>query len=94
VSRAPAAGDGPSNRRGRARPETPAPKLREAVEFKRMLDELSSRVRRLAPPDARNPTRFHEERSEIARQLQRLAERVEIATRLLARGSGEVTDAS
>lgn len=40
------------------------------------LDELASRVRRLAPPSARHPERFHEDRSEIARELQRLSEQL------------------
>ncbi len=40
------------------------------------LDVLASRVRRISPPLARNPNRFHEERSEIAHDLAELARRV------------------
>jgi hypothetical protein len=47
---------------------------RSGRELAKRLDELSSRIRRLAPPTSSAPERFHEERSEIARELQRLAE--------------------
>ncbi len=40
------------------------------------LDVLASRVRRLSPPLASNPNRFHEERSDIAKDLADLARRV------------------
>jgi hypothetical protein len=40
------------------------------------LDVLASRVRRMSPPLARNPHRFHEERSDIAHDLAELARRV------------------
>jgi hypothetical protein len=40
------------------------------------LDVLASRVRRMSPPLARNPERFHEERSDIAHDLAELARRV------------------
>jgi hypothetical protein len=40
------------------------------------LDVLASRVRRISPPLASNPNRFHEERSDIARDLADLARRV------------------
>jgi hypothetical protein len=40
------------------------------------LDVFASRVRRLLPPLARNPHRFHEDKSEIARDLAELARRV------------------
>ena len=40
------------------------------------LDVLASRVRRLSPPLASNPNRFHEERSEIAKDIAELARRV------------------
>lgn len=40
-----------------------------------MLHELVVRVRRLCP-DHRNPHRFHEEKSEIAHELVKLARRV------------------
>lgn len=49
-------------------------KPRNGKELQRQLDALSSKVRRLSPPMSSNPERFHEERSEIARELQRLAE--------------------
>jgi len=47
---------------------------RSARDLRRRLDELASRVRRLAPPETKRPERFHEGRSEIARELQKLAE--------------------
>lgn len=50
----------------------PTPRL--AIEIRDKLDQLSSRVRRLMP-SARDPEAFHVERSEIARELQRLAEK-------------------
>ena len=37
------------------------------------LDVLASRVRRISPPLAGNPNRFHEERSEIAGEIAALA---------------------
>ncbi len=40
------------------------------------LDVLASRVRRISPPLASNPNRFHEERSDIAKDLADLARRV------------------
>jgi hypothetical protein len=40
------------------------------------LDVLASRVRRMSPPLASNPNRFHEERSEIAHDLADLARRI------------------
>ncbi len=40
------------------------------------LDVLASRVRRLSPPLASNPNRFHEERSDIAKDLADLAREV------------------
>ncbi len=40
------------------------------------LDVLASRVRRLSPPLASNPNRFHEERSDIAKDLADLVRRV------------------
>lgn len=49
---------------------------RSPRELRRRLDELASRVRRLAPPETRRPEKFHEERSEIARELQKLAEMI------------------
>lgn len=63
-------------KRGEAEVITNEPPLRSTADLKRKLDELSSRVRRLAPPMAGDPERFHMERSEIARELQRLAETV------------------
>lgn len=39
------------------------------------LADLAYRIRRLAP-DHRNPHRFHEEKSEIAHQLAKLARKV------------------
>jgi hypothetical protein len=56
--------------------EAAAPQLRKAADFRRRLDELSSRVRRLTPPQPGRPEAFHEERWEIARALQRLAEQL------------------
>jgi hypothetical protein len=58
-----------------ARPakDPPAPQLRKAVDFRRELDALAGAVRRLSPPLAHEPTRFHEERSEIAHRIERLA---------------------
>jgi hypothetical protein len=47
---------------------------REAVAA--ALDVLASRVRRMSPPLARNPHRFHEERSDIAHDLAELAKQV------------------
>lgn len=44
------------------------------TETRRTLAELSQRVRRLSP-DHRDPHRFHEEKSEIAHELNRLARR-------------------
>lgn len=69
---------GPVEAASRARQPAPAPEpeLRSRADLKRKLDELSSRVRRLAPPMNSDPERFHMERSEIARELQRLAEQV------------------
>lgn len=61
-------------RRNEAEVETAQPVLRVAADVKRKLDELASRVRRLSPPMASDPERFHVERSEIARELQRLRE--------------------
>jgi hypothetical protein len=63
-------------KRNEAEVVTNEPPLRSLVDLKRKLDELSSRVRRLAPPAANDPETFHEERSEIARELQRLASRL------------------
>ncbi|MGO8972048.1 MAG: hypothetical protein ACLQNV_00760 [Steroidobacteraceae bacterium] len=40
------------------------------------LDVLASRVRRMSPPLASNPNRYHEERSDIAHDLAELARRV------------------
>jgi hypothetical protein len=40
------------------------------------LNVLASRVRRMSPPLARHPERFHEERSDIAHDLAELARRV------------------
>ena len=40
------------------------------------LDVLASRVRRMSPPLAHYPERFHEERSDIAKDLAELARRV------------------
>ncbi|MFI5353904.1 MAG: hypothetical protein ACHQZS_13210 [Candidatus Binatales bacterium] len=40
------------------------------------LDVLASHVRRMSPPLARQPERFHEERSDIARDIAELARRV------------------
>ncbi len=40
------------------------------------LDVLASRVRRMSPPLARYPDRFHEERSDIAKDIANLARRV------------------
>ncbi len=40
------------------------------------LDVLASRVRCMSPPLASNPNRFHEERSDIAKDLADLARRV------------------
>jgi hypothetical protein len=40
------------------------------------LDVLALRVRRISPPLARYPERFHEERSDIANDLVKLARRV------------------
>ncbi len=37
------------------------------------LDGLSSRVRRMSPPLARHPERFHEERSDVAKAIAGLA---------------------
>jgi hypothetical protein len=37
------------------------------------LDALASRVRRISPPLASNPHRFHEERSDIAKDISDLA---------------------
>jgi hypothetical protein len=45
------------------------------------LDVLASRVRRMSPPLARRPERFHEERSDIAHDLAELARRVAPRTR-------------
>jgi hypothetical protein len=63
-------------KRNEAEVITAEPPLRKAADFKRKLDELSSRVRRLSPPMSSNPEAFHVERSEIARALQRLAEQI------------------
>jgi hypothetical protein len=41
---------------------------REPEDVAAELDVLASRVRRLSPPLASNPHRFHEERSEIAKR--------------------------
>ncbi len=40
------------------------------------LEVLASRVRRLSPPLASNPHRFHEDRSDIAKDLADLARRI------------------
>jgi len=40
------------------------------------LNVLASRVRRMSPPLARHPERFHEERSDIAHDIAELARRV------------------
>ncbi|WP_299821349.1 hypothetical protein [uncultured Jannaschia sp.] len=53
------------------RNERPAPVERPSD----LLAELASRLRRLSP-DHRNPHRFHEEKSEIAHELARLARKV------------------
>lgn len=53
--------------------DPPAPQLAKAVQFRRELDALATAVRRLSPPLASDPNRFHEERSEIARRIERLA---------------------
>lgn len=55
----------------------PEPQLRKAVEFRRELDAISSAVRRLAPPESHNPEKFHEQRSELARRVQRLASQLD-----------------
>jgi hypothetical protein len=47
---------------------------RNGRELAQRLDALSSKVRRLAPPQSASPERFHEERSDIAHELQRLSE--------------------
>ncbi len=55
------------------------------------LDVLASRVRRMSPPLARQPERFHEERSDIAKNL------ADLARRLFPRGrpaSGVTVDVS
>jgi hypothetical protein len=51
------------------------------------LDVLASRVRRMTPPLASDPNRFHEERSDIAKDLADLARRpiCEVHQRLHAR---------
>lgn len=62
-----------------AKADSADPKLRKAVQFRRELDSLSSAVRRLAPPSAAHPDKFHEERSDIARRLQQLAAQLDEA---------------
>jgi hypothetical protein len=57
----------------KANPAPIEPKLRTAVEFRRELDSISSGIRRLAPQSSSDPERFYEQRSELARRVQRLA---------------------
>ena len=45
-----------------------------AAELARSLRAIASRVRRLSPPLSHYPERFHEERSEIAHDLAKMAE--------------------
>ena len=52
------------------------------------LDVLASRVRRLSPPLASNPHRFHEERSDVAEAITELAR--SLAPRRASTGSVKV----
>lgn len=45
------------------------------------LAQLASRARRLPPPSARKPEAFHEERSELAGDLQRLSAWLKLSIR-------------
>ena len=56
------------------------------------LDVLASRVRRISPPLASNPNRFHEERSDIAKDLTDLARSLAPRRRDAATVKVEVTD--
>jgi hypothetical protein len=38
------------------------------------LDELAERVSRIRPPSSRNPHLFHEDRSEVAHDIRKVAE--------------------
>ncbi len=59
-----------------------------ATEF----DVLASRVRRMSPPLARYPDRFHEERSEIAHDLPEIARRVSPRNRPASGVTVDVSD--
>ena len=56
------------------------------------LDVLASRVRRMSPPLARHPERFHEERSDIAKDLAVLARRVALRNRPASGVAVDVSD--
>ena len=56
------------------------------------LDVPASRVRRLSPPLASNPNRFHEERSEIAHDLAELARRASPRNRPASGVTVDVSD--
>lgn len=59
--------------RNKGRREAREAPLLSFPEARDRLRELAGRVRRLAPANHRNPHKFHEERSEIARDIERLA---------------------
>jgi hypothetical protein len=42
------------------------------------LEGLAERARRLRPPMANNPDAFHEDKSELARDINRLAEKLRV----------------
>ncbi len=56
------------------------------------LDVLASRVRRLSPPLASNPNCFHEERSEIAKDIADLVRRVAPRNRPLSGVAVDISD--
>ncbi len=55
-------------------------------------DVLASRVRRMSPPLARQPERFYEERSDVAKDIADLARRVSPRDRLTLGVEVDVSD--
>ena len=56
------------------------------------LNVLASRVRRMSPPLASNPNRFHEERSDIAKEIADFARRVSPRNRPASGVAVDVSD--